>query len=236
MTDQSPPTPTRTPTPQRLGELTERRMRGELNAQEQRELEIGLSAHPEVARTLAKFEEDLNMLDRSIDSQAEGFDPNQAVRALRARRRGVAISTIGGAICATGVGIGYAMWNPSGGSMLIAALYPVLYLSIGAVVMLALLHRWARRAEHAAELDAEGLDQLAGDLRSDAEKDVRIYQISAVVLVVFLGSLTIDALASGASVAWFNAVLLAISLPNVYFAFNRGNIDRLRRGLRGERD
>lgn len=232
MTDQPP----QAPRPERLTELIERRIRGELDAREQRELDAGLSAHPEVAHTLPSFEEDLDMLNRSLDSQAEGFDPDQAMRALRNRRRGLTIATIGGAVCATIIGVAYAIWNPSAGSVVMAALYPVLYLSVGLIAVLALLHRWARRTEQAAALDADGLDQLAGDLRSSAEKDVRIYQISSIVIVLLIGSLTIDALASGASGAWFYVVLLAICLPNVFYAFNRDNTDRIRRRLRGELD
>ncbi len=215
---------------ERLGVLVEKSLRGALTEDEQREMGALVSGSAELSETARRAQEEDRTMQRMIADAAERFDPEVARRAidfeLRKWRwpwRHLVVFVVMAVVFAVVFEGRQSDWS----DMRWGRVAGLSALVCGMAVLTSLVMK--RRAQREAREAMKGPEELERVYRRRIEsipRFVLMYRIFAVVCVVAAGSRLIEALQDERG--WLvSAVFLLVTLLNLYFAFNRKNIDRL---------
>ena len=220
----------------RLGVLVEKSLRGALTEDEQRELGALMSGSSESAEAAQRAQEEDRTMQKMIADAAERFDPEVARRAidfeLRKWRWPWRVSVL--LVVTVVVFASLFEWMRSGWSDLRWAHVGGLSAFICGVGVLHILvmRRRAQREAREAMRGPEELERVYRRRLAAIPHYVLAYRILAVGVVLGMGMGLVNALLNGEGwLLW--AAWMLLMLPNLYFAFNRKNIDRMRGVLAG---
>jgi len=227
----------------RLGVLVEKSLRGALDADEQQELGALLSRSPRMAELARQIQQEDGTMQTMIHDAATKFDPEVAQRAIEARlEEGKTAWRIVPIMAALLVG-GFVLYKWALGDDAGMGWTHVVGLSVMVVILTVIsaaisTSRARRLAAEAAE-GVDGLESAYAKRLKSIDQWVIWYRVLAVAASGFVFWVLIDALLEEpGSVAkrWLFGAIFVLTLPNLWFAFNRRHLDRVRRRMSGRGD
>lgn len=213
---------------ERLGILIEKSVRGALSEDEQRELGEALASDPRLQQELDRSIDESANIRALVERAMNEFDEETARQAIQAEHAIAKRVRILMPLMATMM-IGSFAWVSGG----LAAFRSPFFLFVAGLMLATMLVTWSRLTRDGKRLLAA---ERIGDTEFRAEYSahgtrvrgwIHAYQLGAVLNALLFAFLLVDSLQSGQRLAWHAGFLIG-ALANVYFAFNRRNLDRMR--------
>ncbi|MEM8834368.1 MAG: hypothetical protein AAGD00_00975 [Planctomycetota bacterium] len=212
---------------ERIGILIEKSVRGALSEDEQRELGEALAADPRLQKELDRSIDESANIHALVERAMNEFDEETAQNAVKAEVEATK-RLIWFAPLLTALIIGSFVWS-SGGFASLQSPFFVLIAALMVASMLVVWIPWVRGAHRlaGAQHTSEEFRLEYAEHRTRVNNWVVVYRACAILMMIGFTLLLIESLQTGQRLMLHGAIF-ASGIANLYYAFSRRHVDRMR--------